>query len=89
MHPLALLGPVANYVYLRYVGDDAENETAEEQRYVKESQRKHGQLIEYKQIKNSFWPRPEEINNPWTWKIVGAGIVGLALEKGIRRYLHG
>jgi hypothetical protein len=42
MHPLALLGPVANYIFLRFVGGDAENEASEEQRYVKESEKKRG-----------------------------------------------
>ncbi|KUJ09472.1 DUF1295-domain-containing protein [Mollisia scopiformis] len=88
MHPLALLGPVANYAFLRFAGGDAENETSQEQRYVKESQKKHGQLLEYKRTKNSFWPKPEEISNPWTWTVMGAGVVGLVLEKGVRSYLH-
>lgn len=88
IHPLALLGPVANYVFLRFVGGDAENETAQEQRYVKESHRKHGQFEEYKREKNSFWPKPDEATNPWTWAVLGAGIAGVALERGFRSYLH-
>ncbi|KAE8454652.1 hypothetical protein EG329_000275 [Mollisiaceae sp. DMI_Dod_QoI] len=89
MHPLALLGPVANYAFLRFIGGDAENETSQEQRYVKENNKKHGQFMEYKRTKNSFWPGPEEVSNPWTWTVIGAGVAGLALEKGFRSYLHG
>ena len=89
MHPLALLGPVANYAFLRFVGGDAENEAAEEQRYVKESQKKYAQLLEYKSQRNSFWPKAEEVRNPWTWAVVAAGVGGFALERGFRSYLHG
>jgi steroid 5-alpha reductase family enzyme len=89
MHPLALLAPVANYVFLRYVGGDAENETSQEHRYVKESHKKHGQFEEYKRDKNSFWPKPKEATNPWTWAVLGAGVAGVALERGFRSYLHG
>lgn len=88
MHPLALLGPVANYVFLRFVGGDSENETAEEESYERQSQKKHTQLSEYKQQNNSFWPKPEEVHNPWTWAVVAAGVGGFVLERGFRGYLQ-
>jgi steroid 5-alpha reductase family enzyme len=88
MHPLALLGPVANYFFLRFVSGDPENEASQEQRYAKESEKKHGQFLEYKSTKNSFWPQPEEFNNPWTWRVAAAGVAGFALERGFRSYIH-
>lgn len=88
MHPLALLGPVANYVFLRFVGGDSENERAQEQGYVKENPKKYAQLQEYKRETNSFWPKAEEVRNPWTWAVVAAGVGGFALERGFRSYIH-
>jgi hypothetical protein len=32
-HPLVVIGPVANYVFLRYVGGDRENEANQKERY--------------------------------------------------------
>lgn len=89
MHPLALVGPVANYVFLRYVGGAAQNEATQEQQYEKDSPKKFEQFSEYKRTTNPFWPKPEEVNNPWTWWVVGAGVVGFALERGFRSYIHG
>lgn len=90
MHPLALLGPVANYAFLRYsvVGGDAESGRAKQQGFNKENPAKLAQLTDYKREKNSFWPKTEEIQNPWTWAVIGAGITGLLLEKGFRGYIH-
>lgn len=88
MHPLALLGPVANYVFLRSFEGDAENERAQEQGYVKKNPTKYAQLQEYKRETNSFWPKPEEIRNPWTWAVVAAGFGGFVLERGFRSYIH-
>lgn len=88
MHPLVLLGPVANYYFLRFVGGDADNETAQVERYEKESASKHAQLVEYKKQKNSFWPKPEEVHNEWTWAVIAWGVGGFILERGFRGYLQ-
>jgi hypothetical protein len=85
MHPLALLGPIANYAFLRCVGGDKENEASQERRYFKEKSPKYQQLQEYKREKNSFWPDCKEMQNPWCWAVVAIGISGVALERGFIR----
>lgn len=85
MHPLAVLGPVANYVLLRFVGGDKEKEAYQEQRYFKEKSPKYSQLQDYKATKNSFWPRLDEIQNPWLWTVITIGIAGAMVERVIGR----
>lgn len=82
MHPLALLGPVANYVFLRYVGGDKENEANQEQRYFKDKSPKYAQLQDYKANKNSFWPDVSELQNPWFLATAAVGVSGFVLERG-------
>jgi len=84
LHPLALLGPVANYMFLRCVGGDKENEANQSMRYLKEDEKKYGQWVEYTRQKNSFWPKVDELFNPWLWKVLAAGVTGVILESGIR-----
>ena len=87
LHPLAVLGPVANYAFLRLVGGDRETEAQQEERYAAESPAKLAQLREYRADKNSFWPAPREAANPWTWAVVAAGAAGVLVERGIRALL--
>jgi hypothetical protein len=88
LHPLTIAGPIANYVFLRFIGGDKENEEYQEARYKNDNEEKYEQLQEYKREKNSFWPMVEETMNPWTWVIVAAGAVGAVLEVGFRsRYM--
>jgi hypothetical protein len=87
MHPSTLLGPAANYVFLRYFSGDKANEASQEARYRTENPLKYEQLQEYKVEKNSFWPKPSELQNLWLWTVVGAGVGGVILEQGFRRYL--
>ncbi|PSR81077.1 hypothetical protein BD289DRAFT_462232 [Coniella lustricola] len=84
LHPLVLLGPVANYAFLRYVGGDAQLEAHQEAKYANTA--KAQELAEYKRTKNSFWPSAKEASNPWTLAILGVGVGGLALER-VARYL--
>lgn len=86
MHPLAALAPALTYVFLRFVGGDAEVEQSQEQRYQKENQEKYTQLKKYQQEKNSFWPKVEEIANPWTLAVLGAGLGGAVLEYSVKNY---
>lgn len=81
MHPLAVLGPIANYILLRYVGGDKEHEAFEEQRYFKEKSPKYSQLQEYKTQKNAFWPSLNEVHNPWCWTVVTVGVTCAMLER--------
>ncbi|RYP57200.1 hypothetical protein DL769_009638 [Monosporascus sp. CRB-8-3] len=88
LHPLAALGPLANYAFLRFVGGDKENEESQEKRYVKENPLKLQQLREYRREKNSFWPSPREASNSWTWIVLAAGAGGVLLERGLRAALR-
>ncbi|KAI1077835.1 DUF1295-domain-containing protein [Whalleya microplaca] len=87
LHPLVLLGPVANYLFLRFISGDKENEANQESRYSKENPVKYQQLQEYKQTKNSFWPTLHEVNNKWLWIVTAAGAGGAILERSLRSYL--
>lgn len=84
LHPITLLGPAANYAFLRYIGGDAQNEAYQERQYAKTNPAKASQFAEYKQKKNSFWPKVQEGSNPWTLVVLGAGAAGLAAERIVR-----
>ncbi|TEA19761.1 hypothetical protein C8034_v008868 [Colletotrichum sidae] len=84
LSPIELLGPVANYVFLRYVGGDRENEESQEARYLRDNPEKKVDLDRYRQTKNSFWPDVRQITNKWAWIVVGCGLAGAALEKATR-----
>lgn len=86
MHPLTLLGPIANFAFLRYIGGDSETEASQEVRYRKEDQTKYAQLQKYKQEKNSFWPNVKELTNPWTLVVLGAGVGGAVVEWTAKNY---
>ncbi|RAQ49375.1 DUF1295 domain protein [Aspergillus flavus] len=83
-NPLVLLGPVANYIYLRLVGGDKQNEASQEARYKEQDPHKYQQLQTWRREKNSFWPSLSELANPWTWAVVGSGLAGVVLEEAIR-----
>ncbi|CCT73223.1 related to DUF1295 domain protein [Fusarium fujikuroi IMI 58289] len=84
LHPITALGPIANYVFLRYIGGDRENEESQAERYSKHDAIKAQEYEEYRQQKNSFWPKLEEFRNNWTLGVLGVGIAGVILERGFR-----
>lgn len=86
-NPLVLLGPVANYVFLRFVGGDAQNEASQEERYRMQDPHKYAQLLAWRREKNSFWPGLSELANPWTWAVVASGLVGGVVEEMVRSSL--
>lgn len=86
-NPLVLLGPVANYVFLRFVGGDAQNEASQEERYRMQDPHKYAQLLAWRREKNSFWPGLSELANPWTWAVVASGLVGVVVEEMVRSSL--
>lgn len=86
LHPITLLGPAANYVFLRYVGGDAQNEAYQEKQYSKTNSVKASEFALYKQSKNSFWPKIQEGANPWTLAVLGAGAAGLVTERIFRQF---
>jgi len=89
MHPLAALGPVFNYVILRYLAGDKQNEASQEERYAKENPLKFQQLQEYKRDKNSFWPSLAEYDNKWVWIVAAAGVAGAVVERGLLAFFQG
>jgi hypothetical protein len=80
-NPYSLLGPLANWFFLRHLGGDKENEASQETRYRAEDPGKLLELNEYKMTKNSFWPSVNEVANKWLWTVIGAGAAGVALER--------
>jgi steroid 5-alpha reductase family enzyme len=83
-HPALFLGPLANYVFLRFVSGDAQVEAAQEERYNQFDPAKERQLHAYRKEKNAFWPAPAEFTNPWTLAIIAAGAAGVGLERVLR-----
>lgn len=73
-----LLGPAANYLFLRWIGGDRENEASQAERYEKEDRQKLVQFELYQLQKHSFWPSVFELGNAWTWFIAGIGATGAA-----------
>ncbi|GAB7345919.1 hypothetical protein MBLNU457_4155t1 [Dothideomycetes sp. NU457] len=86
-HPLQLVGPLSNLVFLRFVGGDKENEASQEQRYKTKNTIKYAQLQQWKAEKNSFWPSSKEIANPWTWALVGVGAVTVFAERLVKNQM--
>ncbi|KAI1617250.1 hypothetical protein EDD36DRAFT_158550 [Exophiala viscosa] len=91
---LTFLGPLANYAFLRYVGGDKETEQSQKDRYDHDAQRgdtaaaiKAREFVDYREAENSFWPKPKEITNRWTWIAISCGAVGVLVEKAIRGQL--
>ncbi|KAK7757882.1 hypothetical protein SLS62_000260 [Diatrype stigma] len=89
LHPIALLGPAANYLFLRFVGGDRQTEASQERRYsspaAEGNPAKLAQLKAYRRDKNSFWPAPSEAANRWTWIVFAAG-AGAAVLEGAARW---
>ncbi|KAK3984496.1 hypothetical protein QBC44DRAFT_220728, partial [Cladorrhinum sp. PSN332] len=81
--PIALLGPVANYLFLRYVGGDKKDEYSRTRRYSSGDVRKKVEFDRYKRERNSFWPDTSQVHNPWTWIVVGCGVAGALLQRVI------
>ena len=86
LHPLALLGPLTNYFFLRVLGGDRETEAFQAEAY-KADPVKYEQFLQYRREKNSFWPALRELANRWTWAVVGVGVGGVVLERGLRSVL--
>jgi len=86
--PIELLGPVANWFFLRYVSGDRQTERSQEERYSAEAPEKKAEFDDYRATKNSFWPTLQELKNEWTWYVVGAGAAGAAVEYGLEALLH-
>lgn len=85
--PIELLGSVANYAFLRFLGGDKATENSQERRYSVASLEKHADLQKYREEKNSFWPDLQELSNSWLWTVVGAGVAGAVVEQTLHTLL--
>lgn len=86
--PIELLGSLANYAFLRYLGGDKLTEQSQERRYSVGSLEKHADLQKFREEKNSFWPDlSKELSNSWLWTAVGAGVGGALVEQALHRLL--
>lgn len=83
-NPIVLLGPLANYLYLRLVGGDKKTEECQEKRYREQDYHKYEQLCNWRGEKNSFWPSLKDLSNPWALAIVGCGLIGVVTEEVVR-----
>ncbi|KAK3484974.1 uncharacterized protein B0T23DRAFT_416257 [Neurospora hispaniola] len=81
LQPIHLLGPLTNYIFLRYVSGDKENEHSQARRYSTENVNKKIDFDKYRREENAFWPDKCQVSNKWTWIVVGAGwkAVGMGL----------
>jgi len=87
LHPLSLLGPLSNYVFLRHIGGTKEKEKHQTRRYSTSDPEKMAQLEQWRKENNSFWPAAKEAQNPWLWTVIGCGVAGMGLEWAMREYL--
>lgn len=86
-NPIVLLGPLANYLFLRLVGGDKRTEESQEKRYPEADPHKYEQLQSWRGEKNSFWPLLKDLTNPWALAVVGCGLIGVAAEEIVRSAL--
>ena len=82
--PVELLGPLANYLFLRFFGGDAQKEKSQTRRYSASHPEKFAELEKFRGEKNAFWPATKEFSNQWLWTVLGAGVTGVVVEEGIR-----
>lgn len=79
--PVEVLGALANYAFLRYVGGDKENERHQVRRYSESNPEKFADFQRFRETHNSVWPKTDVLANAWLWTVVGAGAAGAALEQ--------
>ncbi|CAA9964826.1 DUF1295 domain containing protein [Pyrenophora teres f. maculata] len=84
--PIELLGPAANYAFLRFFGGDAEKEKHQERRYSASHPDKFRELEKFRADKNAFWPSVDELSNKWLWTVLGVGGLGVAVEQTLRAF---
>ncbi|KAJ5124943.1 uncharacterized protein N7515_008768 [Penicillium bovifimosum] len=82
--PVVLLGPLANYLFLRGMGGDKQTEASQEERYKSDDPHKYEQLQQWRKEKNSFWPAMRDLVNPWALAVAGCGFIAVVIEEGFR-----
>ncbi|KAJ5085220.1 hypothetical protein N7532_009991 [Penicillium argentinense] len=83
-NPIVLLGPLANYAFLRYVGGDKQTEASQEERYQADDPKKFGQLKMWRKEQNSFWPSLRDLTKPWAFAVAGCGLIAVVVEEGLQ-----
>ena len=86
-HPLLLLGPLTNLLFLRAIGGDKENEQSQAERYAASNPAKMVEFNKYQQEVNAVWPSVKEMGNKWTWISVAIGVAVVGLERVVRGYM--
>lgn len=84
--PVELLGPLANYLFLRFFGGDKEKERSQTRRYSASHPEKFAELEQFRSEKNAFWPATKEFTNKWLWYVCGAGVAGVVVEEALRTF---
>jgi hypothetical protein len=84
--PIELLGPLANYAFLRFFGGDKQKEEHQTRRYSASYPDKMAELERFREEKNAFWPQTKEFANKWLWTVVGLGGLGVAVEEALRTF---
>ena len=84
--PVELLGPVANYVFLRYFGGDNQKESYQTRRYSESHPAKFAELQKFREEKNAFWPQTKELANSSLWTVLGIGAATVAVEEFLRTF---
>jgi len=79
--PVEILGSIANYLFLRYIGGDKQTEAHQERRYSQSNLEKHADFQKFKESHNSMWPKADVLSNQWLWTVLGAGVAGAAVEQ--------
>ncbi|KAF2993270.1 hypothetical protein E8E13_001602 [Curvularia kusanoi] len=82
--PIELLGPIANYCFLRFFGGDKQKEQNQVRRYSASQPDKFAELQKFRADKNAFWPSMDELSNKWLWTVLGVGGLGIAIEQTLR-----
>ncbi|TFK53548.1 DUF1295-domain-containing protein [Heliocybe sulcata] len=86
-HPVLALGPIANYLFLRFVAGDRMTEHYQEQHYEEVADyTKLEDLKEYKNTRNAVWPGVDSVKQGWTYAVLGLGAAGVLLERGVRSW---
>lgn len=78
--PIELLGPVANYLFLRYLGGDKQKEQYQAANYEGEK-KSDFERNRRDETMNSFWPDLKQVANKWLWITIGAGALGAGIEQ--------
>ena len=79
--PIELLGPLANYIFLRYIGGDRQTEASQATRYQGKRKASFDAYRADDDV-NSFWPSVKQFGNQWLWSCVGLGVAFAGVEQG-------